>query len=417
MAPEPPTFAQACRFWARLGWISFGGPAGQIAILHSEIVERRRWVDERRFLHALNYCMLLPGPEATQLAVYIGWLLHGVRGGLAAGVLFLLPSILLLWGLSWAYAALGSLPVVAALFAGLKPAVLALITAAALRIAGRVLKTPLHWALAVAALGAIAGLGVPFPAVIGGAALIGYLAGRLKPEPPPEPAAPLPKGSGWRLVGVLAIGLALWALPVGLALAWQGREGVFYQQGVFFSKAAVVTFGGAYAVLPYVSQQAVERFQWLQPGQMMDGLGLAETTPGPLIMVLEFVGFMGGWQNPGALAPWLAGTLGAAMTVWTTFVPSFLFVFLGAPLVERLREHPALSAALAGVTAAVAGVVANLAFWFGWHLLLPGGKGVDWFALAVSALAFTGLVRWRWGVVPVILGSALAGVLWWWVAG
>ncbi len=417
MRPATPSFGEACRFWARLGWISFGGPAGQIAILHSEIVERRKWLDERRFLHALNYCMLLPGPEATQLAVYIGWLLHGVRGGLAAGVLFLLPSIFLLWGLSWAYAALGSLPVIAALFAGLKPAVLALITVATVRIAGRVLKAPLHWVLAVAALLAIAAFGIPFPAVIGGAALVGFLAGRLRPDPPPAPAEPLPEGTARRLRAVLAVGLTLWALPVGLALAWQGKESVLAQQGVFFSKAAVVTFGGAYAVLPYVSQQAVERYQWLQPGQMMDGLGLAETTPGPLIMVLEFVGFMGGWQNPGALAPLAAGTLCAAMTVWTTFAPSFLFDFLGAPFIERMREHPALSAALAGVTAAVAGVIANLAFWFGWHLLWPSGASIDGFALVLTTLAILGLARWRWSPPTVILGSATAGVLWWWVAG
>ncbi len=418
-----PSFAEAFRFWLKLGFISFGGPAGQIAIMHQELVEHRRWISEERFLHALNYCMLLPGPEAQQLATYVGWLLHGTRGGIAAGALFVLPSAVILWALSWAYVTFGDLPWMAALLYGLKPAVLAIVAAAAIRIGGKVLKNGAMIALAACAFVALFVFKVPFPVIILGAGVAGWIGGRVAPAkfavlkehaaahssgPAPVPVRPSP----WRSLRVVAIGLALWWAPVWALFAWLGAESTLVKQGLFFSKAALVTFGGAYAVLPYVSQQAVENYGWLQPGQMLDGLGLAETTPGPLIMVLQFVGFVGAWQHPGALPPLVAATLGAAITTWTTFVPCFLWIFLGAPYVEGLRNHVRLTAALSAITAAVVGVILNLAVWFGLHIVwLPPGR-VDWFAAAFATVAFAGLVRWKWNVIPVVLGGALAGLVW-----
>ncbi len=419
MENPPPTFSEAFRFWLKLGFISFGGPAGQIAIMHAELVERRRWLSEERFLHALNYCMLLPGPEAQQLATYAGWLLHGTRGGIAAGVLFVLPSALILWALSWAYVAFGSLPWMAAILYGLKPAVLAIVAAAIVRIGGKVLKNPIMWALAALAFAGLFFAKLPFPLVVLGAGVCGFGGGRVRPEmfavlknhAAPVAAARGPVPSRARGAKVLAIGLVLWWTPIFAAGAWLGWNGTLFREGLFFSKAAMVTFGGAYAVLPYVSQQAVGHYGWLAPGQMLDGLGLAETTPGPLIMVLQFTGFLGGWNAPGALAPLTAATLGAAITTWATFVPCFIWIFLGAPYVERLRENVRLTAALSAITAAIVGVILNLAVWFGWHVLHPSPGRFDFFSAILAVVAFIGIVLWKWNVIGVIAASALAAWL------
>ena len=428
-----PTFREALRFWLKLGFISFGGPAGQIAILHGELVEKRRWISEARFLHALNYCMLLPGPEATQLATYIGWLLHRTWGGLAAGILFVLPSAVILWGLSLAYVSYGNLGWVAAIFAGLNPAVFAIVAAAVLRIGRRALKNELMWALAGAAFVAIYFFRVPFPIIVFGAGCIGLIGGRLWPEKfliaagshavSGEGAAVLSDESPTlvgtqsafiRAIRVGVVGLTLWWAPVLALGVWLGWQHTLVQQGLFFSKAAMVTFGGAYAVLPYVGQQAVENYHWLTAPQMLDGLGLAETTPGPLIMVLQFVGFLGGWQHPGNLPPLLSATLGAFITTWTTFVPCFLWIFLGAPHIEQLRGNLRLTAALSAVTASVVGVILNLALWFGLHVIVP--DGVNWFGVVVALVAFAGIVRWNWSVVAVVFGAGVAGLIHGWLA-
>jgi chromate transporter len=437
-APAHPSFGEALRFWLKLGFISFGGPTGQIAIMHTELVERRRWIGEGRFLHALNFCMLLPGPEATQLAIYCGWLLHRTLGGLVAGVLFVLPSAVILWALSYAYVAYGAIGGVAAVFHGLKAAVLAVVVAAVLRIGKKILKNPVLWALAVGAFVAIFCFEVPFPAIVGGAALVGWAgsvwgkrffsiakhgqakgalrAGRAVIDD--ADAMPAHARASWsRAAKLLIVGLALWWIPVWGAGAWQGWSGTLATEGLFFSKAAMVTFGGAYAVLPYVAQQAVEHHAWLSAPQMLDGLGLAETTPGPLIMVLQFVGFLGGWNHPGGLAPLTAATLGAALTTWVTFVPCFLWIFIGAPYIERLREHAAIGAALAAVTAAVVGVIANLAVWFGWHAILPAGGSVDWFVAGAALAAFAALQWGKMDVVRVVLACGALGWLWGWIAG
>ncbi len=421
-----PSFREALRFWAKLGWISFGGPSGQIAIMHMELVERRRWIGEARFLHALNYCMLLPGPEAQQLATYIGWLLHGTRGGIAAGVLFVAPSAVILWALSWIYVTFGTLSWVAAIFAGLKPAVLAIVGAAVLRLGRRTLRNGFLSTLAAVAFAALFFGHVPFPAIVFGAALAGLVGGKLWPEMFVFPnghgpssvladAARLPTHMPptlWRAARVGAIWLAVWWLPIA-ALAFSfGPSHVLFREALFFSKAAMVTFGGAYAVLPYVAQQAVETQHWLAAPQMLDGLGLAETTPGPLIMVLQFVGFLGGWNQPGGLPRLLAGTLGALITTWTTFAPCFLWIFLGAPHIEQLRGNRKLTAALTAVTAAVVGVILNLAVWFGLQTLHPAPRSWDLFAVAVCAVSFVGLVRWKWGVIPLVVGAGAAGLLW-----
>ncbi|MDQ3120245.1 MAG: chromate efflux transporter [Verrucomicrobiota bacterium] len=422
----PPTFAEALRFWTWLGFISFGGPAGQIAIMQTELVEKRRWIGRERFQHALNFCMLLPGPEAQQLAIYIGWLLHGTAGGIFAGALFVLPSIFILWGLSAIYAAYGSVPWIAAIFYGLKPAIMAIVAVAVIRIGRKALQNSVMWGIAALAFAGIFFFHIPFPIIVLGALLLGFVGGMfwnerfapvsaheihqnpsaLEHSSVPEQARPT-----WhRSLRVAILGLAIWWMPVLLVGLWLGWTSVPFQEGLFFSKAAVVTFGGAYAVLPYVAQQAVETYGWLQPGQMMDGLGLAETTPGPLIMVLQFVGFMGGYNQPGAQPPLLAATLGALITTWVTFVPCFLWIFLGAPHVEQLRDNRNLTAALSAVTAAVVGVILNLAIWFGWHVLITPSASLDWFALGVGLLAFVGLLWGRWNVVPVVLGSGLAGL-------
>ncbi len=427
-APPPvhPGFREALRFWLRLGFISFGGPTGQIAIMHEELVERRRWIGEERFLHALNYCMFLPGPEAQQLATYIGWLLHGTWGGIAAGALFVLPAAVLLWALAFVYAAFGTIPALAAVFYGLKPAVTAIVAFAVIRIGRRALKTPAMWTLAATAFIAIFFFHAPFPAIILAAGLLGFFGGRWWPEAFPEAGghgagkdsvlsdgggAQGPAPTAGRAVKILAACLALWFAPLFLVGKWLGWDHSLWKEGVFFSKAALVTFGGAYAVLPYVAQQAVERFGWLTPTQMLDGLGLAETTPGPLILVVEFVGFLGGWNHPGNLSPLLAGTLGALVSVWATFVPCFLWIFLGAPYIERLRGRKSLSRTLSAITAAVVGVVLNLAVWFGWHVFLPAPAAPDWYALAAALGAFAGMYLWDWGILSVVGASAALGIL------
>ena len=419
-ARRPPTFGEAFRFWLKLGFISFGGPAGQIAIMHAELVERRKWIDESRFLHALNYCMLLPGPEATQLATYIGWLLHRTWGGIVAGSLFVIPSIFVLWILSYIYVKFGSVPWVASVFYGLKPAVLAIVAAAVIRIGKKALKNEVMWSLAALAFIAIYFFKVPFPLIIAAAGLIGFLGGRFWPAkfvvathgPDAMAASAEPVRPSWaRAFKVIAVCASLWFGPLILAGAMLGWGHTIPQQGLFFSKAAMVTFGGAYAVLPYVSQQAVEHYGWLSAPEMVDGLGLAETTPGPLIMVLQFVGFLGGWHHPGHLSPLVSATLGALMTTWTTFVPCFLWIFLGAPHIEQLHGNRALTTTLSAVTAAVVGVILNLAIWFGWHVIAPASKGIDWFALLLSLAIFAGLVKWNWNVVAVVLASGTVGLL------
>jgi chromate transporter len=415
-----PSFAEAFRFWLKLGFISFGGPAGQIAIMHTELVERRQWIDEHRFLHALNYCMLLPGPEATQLATYIGWLLHRTWGGIVAGALFVLPSIFILWALSFAYVQFGNVPWVASIFYGLKPAVLAIVAAAVIRIGQRALKNEVMWTLAALAFVAIYFFHLPFPVIILLAGGVGFAGGKfwtskfLVVQHVEKAQGEIPEHTrpSWiRAAKVLAVCLILWFGPLllaGWSLGWQHTVA---REGLFFSKAAMVTFGGAYAVLPYVSQQAVQQYHWLGPGEMLDGLGLAETTPGPLIMVLQFVGFLGAWHHPGTLNPVLAGTLGALMTTWTTFIPCFLWIFIGAPHIEQLHGNKALTTTLSAVTAAVVGVILNLAIWFGWHVLFPAPNHIDWFALTLSAVLFGGLVKWKWNVVPVVLCAGALGLL------
>ncbi len=419
MTPEPPSFATAAWFWLKLGLISFGGPTGQIAIMHTELVEKRRWISEGRFLHALNFCMLMPGPEAQQLATYIGWALHGTWGGVVAGALFILPSAVLLWALSWLSMVGGNVPWIAAIFYGLQPAVMAIVAAAILRIGSKALKNPLMWSVAALAFIAIFFLKLPFIAIIVGAGILGLIGSRVRPsvfltlpvhDSEQETGSALPPADKFRILRVGASCLALWWLPVLLLALSFGPGNILVQQGIFFSKAALVTFGGAYAVLPYVAQQAVDHFGWLNTQQMMTGLALAETTPGPLIIVLQFVGFVGAWQDHGTLPPLIAGTLGAAITTWTTFLPSFLFILAGAPYIDRLRKVRALTAALSTITAAVVGIVLNLAVWFGLHVLFPEGGRTDVFALVVSVIFFLGLWKGRWKILAVIAAGALLGL-------
>ena len=425
----------ALRFWLKLGFISFGGPAGQIAIMHTELVERRRWISERRFLHALNYCMLLPGPEAQQLATYIGWLLHRSWGGIIAGGLFVLPSLLVLTALSWIYAAYGSLPAVAGLFYGIKPAVTAIVLHAAHRIGSRALKNPALWAIAGAAFVAIFALGAPFPLIVAVAALAGFLGGKWRPQlfraggghgariEESGPAiidddTPTPAHARfrWSRLGILLLaGCALWAIPMAALTALYGWQGAYTQMGWFFTKAALLTFGGAYAVLPYIYQGAVDHHAWLTAAQMIDGLALGETTPGPLIMVVAFVGFVAGYFHellgPGNL--FLAGALGATLVTWFTFLPSFLFILGGGPLVEATKEDLKFTAPLTAITAAVVGVILNLALFFGYHVLWPQGWSgrFDWISALIALAAAIALFRYRRGVIQVIAGCAATGLL------
>jgi len=440
------SFGEAVRTWARIAALSFGGPAGQIAVMHRILVEEKRWIGEERFLHALNYCMLLPGPEAQQLAIYVGWLLHRTKGGLVAGTLFVLPGFLSILALSYVYALLGNLPLVEGLFFGLKAAVLAVVVQAVVRVGSRALKNGTMRGLAAAAFAAIFLLDVPFPAIVLGAGLIGYFGGRADlaafkgggghgssggnavpdretalGEELPAHARPDRRWS-FRISATL---LVLWLAPVLALVLALGPDDVFGRIAVFFSQMAVVTFGGAYAVLAYVAQAAVETYGWLEPGEMLDGLGMAETTPGPLIMVVQFVGFMGAFRDPGGLDPLLAGTLAALLTTWVTFLPCFLWIFLGAPFVERLRGNAALSAALAAITAAVVGVILNLAVWFALHALFGRVREVPFLtgevdvpvlaslnlpALLLAVGAAVALFRFRTGVLPVLAACAAAGV-------
>ncbi|WP_137009459.1 chromate efflux transporter [Aquitalea aquatilis] len=433
-APAAVSLRQAFVFWLKLGFISFGGPAGQIALLHQELVEKRRWISERRFLHALNYCMLLPGPEAQQLATYIGWLMHRSWGGIIAGGLFVLPSLFILIGLSWLYLALGQLPLVAGLFYGIKPAIVAIVLQAALRIGQRALKNRLLWSLAAASFVALALFGLPFPLIVLTAAAIGYLAGRHNPalfatgkgghgqpattsgpalidDDTPTPAHARFSLSG--LLRVLVAGSLLWAVPLLVLLSHYGWQHPFTQMSWFFTKAALLTFGGAYAVLPYVYQGAVSHYGWLSAGQMMDGLALGESTPGPLIMVVTFVGFVGGYQHVSDCAPWLAGIMAACLVTWFTFLPSFLFILAGGPLIERTHGTLSLTAPLTAITAAVVGVIANLALFFGWHALWPQGwqAGPDWVAVLIALAAGVALLRYKVGVIRVLAAAALSGWL------
>ncbi|MES2920755.1 MAG: chromate efflux transporter [Verrucomicrobiota bacterium] len=426
-APPVPTFREALRFWSNLGWISFGGPAGQIAIMHKEIVERRRWLSEDHFLHALNFCMLLPGPEAQQLATYLGWRLHGARGGIAAGVLFVLPSVFILLALSWLYMAGGGIAWINGIFYGLIPAVIAIVLSAVKRIGSKALKSPSLWVLAGLSFVAIYQYEISFVIIIVAAALIGFVGGKIYPkqfpagkghgksdvgELPCVVLPPSPRASIGRTVLTSSICLTLWWVPVivvGLLLGWKE---IHFQEGLFFSKAALVTIGGAYAVLPYVSQMAVEHYRWLGQHQMMAGLGLAETTPGPLIMVLQFVGFVAAWQHPGNLPPLAAATLGALVTTWVTFLPCFLFVFLGAPHVEGLRERPALASALTAITAAVVGVILNLAIVFSDHALRPAAGVFDYFVAVVALAAWLAMERFKIGVIPTLAACAVLGLIW-----
>jgi chromate transporter len=417
--PVQVSFGEAFRFWLKLGFISFGGPTGQIAIMHQELVERRRWISERRFLHALNFCMVLPGPEATQLATYIGWLMHRTWGGVVAGTLFVLPSVFILIGLSWIYVTYGNVPLVAGIFYGIKPAVVAIVLAAAWRIANRALKHPALWGLAAAAFVAIFAFDAPFPAIVLAAGIIGYLGGRFYPgifsqsanhknqgsyglalidDDTPTPAHAL---FSWAKLGAyVGVGLALWALAIGALAAAGGWDGTLAKMGLFFSQAALLTFGGAYAVLPYVYQGAVEHYGWLTGPQMIDGLALGETTPGPLIMVVAFVGYVG------------AGTAGALVAAFFTFLPSFIFIFAGAPFVETTHGNLKFSAPLTGITAAVVGVIVNLALFFAWHVFWPEGLSgrFEWFSALIGAAAFVALFRFKAGVMPVIGACALAGL-------
>ncbi|MGQ0711959.1 MAG: chromate efflux transporter [Rhodoferax sp.] len=432
-----PGLAQALPFWLKLGFISFGGPAGQIAIMHSELVQKRRWISEKRFLHALNYCMVLPGPEAQQLATYIGWLMHRTRGALVAGGLFVLPSLFILIALSWVYMAFGQVGWVAALLYGIKPAVTAIVLHAAWRIGSRTLRNASLWGIALAAFVALFVLQLPFPAIVLGAAALGWLGARIAPRhfqaqgghaqadasTPAAPAlidddTPTPahaRWSGHRLAVVLLTGALLWAVPMALLGATWGWQHAYTQMGWFFTKAALLTFGGAYAVLPYVYQGAVQTHGWLNPAQMMDGLALGETTPGPLIMVVAFVAFVGGYGHTllGPDAPFLAGALAATLVTWFTFLPSFLFILAGGPLVEATHGQWRLTAPLTAITAAVVGVIVNLALFFGAQVLWPQGlqHAPDLAALAIALAATVALVRYQRNVIHVIGVCALAGLL------
>lgn len=446
--PRTVPWGEAVRTWVRVAALSFGGPAGQIAVMHRILVDEKKWISEERFLHALNYCMLLPGPEAQQLATYVGWLLHRTVGGLVAGLLFILPGFVSIMALSIVYAVFGHTVAVQAVFFGLKAAVVAIVIEAVLRIRKRVLKNNTMIMLAALSFIGIFFLNVPFPALILGAGVIGFIGGHFAPE-----RFDVVKGHGkgkaesdtdhstaitmeahlhtvqptlLRSLAVTTIGLSLWFVPLALLWASLGWESVYVQEGVFFSKAAVVTFGGAYSVLVYIAQQAVERYGWLEPGEMQDGLGMAETTPGPLIQVVQFVGFMGAYRDPGPFSPLMAGIIGSVVTTWVTFVPCFLWIFLGAPYVERLRANRLLGSAFSAITAAVVGVVLNLAIWFSmhtlfgvvtptnWHgirLLLPELASVNFAACGVSALALALTFYFRMGTAVTLAASSFAGAL------
>jgi len=429
------SFGEAVRAFCRVAALSFGGPAGQIAVMHRILVEEKRWITERRFLHALNYCMVLPGPEAQQLATYTGWLLHGWRGGLVAGGLFVLPGFISILALSVLYAGFRDATLVQALFFGIKAAVLAVVVQAVIRMGRSALRNAVMVLLAALAFVALFIFAIPFPVVILGAALAGWVGQRLAPhwfvfdDEADDEAATAARSSGgasWRrALGVLAIWVPLWVVPVVIISRLMGPDSVFTQAGFFFSKMSLVSFGGAYSVLAYVAQEAVQQYGWLGPGEMLDGLGMAETTPGPLIQVVQFVGFMGAYRFPGGLDPMTAGVLASVLVTWVTFVPCFLWIFLGAPWIETLRGHRAVNATLSAVTAAVVGVMLNLAAWFaihvlfaqvttidrwGMHLAVPEPASVQWASLALAVAAFVALFRYKAGMLTVLLISALVGM-------
>lgn len=436
------TFGQALKVWIKVAIYSFGGPAGQIAVMHKLLVEEKRWISENRFLHALNYCMLLPGPEAQQLAIYIGWLMHRLKGGLVAGTLFVLPGFISILALSLLYAGFSDTSFVQAIFYGIKPAVMAIVVQAVFKIGSRALKNQVMVAISVLAFIAIFVFDVAFPLIVIAAALIGYLGGKIweekfyvikghqieedgQEEAIIDQMPRMGKPPLRRTLRTVITWLVIWFLPLGIVLLLTGRDHIFVKEGIFFSKAAVVTFGGAYSVLAYIAQQAVETYGWLQPGQMLDGLGMAETTPGPLIQVVQFVGFMGAFQYPGGLDPFVAGILASLLVTWMTFVPCFLFIFFGAPYIEYLRGNKSLSTALSAITAAVVGVILNLGIWFSIHTLfsqvytfqrwgmkvdVPLWSSVDWIALIIGIAAFVALFRYKINMLKVLGMSILAGM-------
>ena len=424
-----PTLMQALRFWVKLGFISFGGPAGQIAIMQQELVERKRWISTARFLNALNYCMLLPGPEAQQLAVYIGWLLHKVRGGIVAGAFFVIPSMFVLFGLSYVYVAHGDVSWVASIFSGLKPAVMAIVAAAVIKIGQKALKNGVMIAMAGLSFMAIFFFKIPFPVIVIGAGLVGFVGSLLRPERfdviKAKDAEDSEQGyvqiceaalichvnpSRKRNVVIILAFVVLWAGPMAILYVLSSIPTLF-TEGLFFTKAAFLTFGGAYAVLAYIAQAGVVQYAWLTGSQMMDGLGLAETTPGPLIMVVQFVGFMAGWNYPGPLSPLGGAVVGSLVATYFTFLPCFLFIFLGAPYIEKFRGNKRLSAALSSITAAVVGVVLNLAVWFGMNVLFPEGAAFNIFGAAVGLASFVAIQFFRLNIIVVILSSGAIGFL------
>jgi len=428
--PVHPTFLQAFVLWIKIGLLSFGGPAGQIALMHRELVDRRRWVSDRRFLHALNYCMLLPGPEAQQTSIYIGWLLHGKWGGVVAGALFVLPGALLMLGISYVYVYFGNVPMLDAVFYGLKAAVMAIVVSAVLRIGRKVLKNPVMWALSALSFISIFFLHVPFPVIIISALVIGLVFGRLYPSLfavtgmkegkadhqhayviSDEGATGMKAPTMMSTLTTAVVWLFIWLTPLVVCLKAFGLGHVLTREVIFFSKAALVTFGGAYAVLPYVAQQAVETYGWLTAPQMMDGLGLAETTPGPLILVLQFVGFMGGWNQPGTWSPAMMAAVAAGLTSWMTFLPGCLFIFVGAPWIEQAHSNTKLTMALSAVTAAVVGVVLNLAVWFAWHVVVPEPGIFDWIPLAAGGVMLILMQKWKLDVLYIIALGAATGMI------
>ena len=425
-----PSFARAFRFWVKLGLISFGGPAGQISIMHHELVDRKKWVSNERFLNALNYCMLLPGPEAQQLAVYIGWLLHRLPGGIIAGAFFVIPSIFILFVLSYTYAAYGAIPWVASVFNGLKAAIMAIVVSAVIKIGKKALKNGIMIAIAALSFIAIFILKIPFPLIVLGAGLLGLVGRYALPEKfniikgkdagdfdagyvqiceDPEVCHINP--SAGRNVMLVAVFVLLWLVPV-VALYALVPQPVFYTEALFFTKAAFLTFGGAYAVLAYIAQAGVEQYAWLTGPQMIDGLGLAETTPGPLIMVVQFVGFMAGWNHATGWNPVIGGLVGSLVATYFTFLPCFLFIFLGGPYIEKFRDNATLSAALSSITAAVVGVVLNLAVWFGLQVLMPAEGGFNWFAAVIGLAAFVAIQWFKIGIMTVIAASGFVGFCW-----
>jgi chromate transporter len=430
LTPPHPTFAEAFRFWLKLGFISFGGPAGQISIMHHELVERKKWVSNERFLNALNYCMLLPGPEAQQLATYIGWLLHRLRGGITAGAFFVIPSIFILLALSYTYAAYGTVPWVAAVFSGLKAAIMAIVVSAVIKIGKKALKNGVMIGIAAISFVSIYFLKIPFPVIVLGAGVLGLFGSYVWPakfdvikgkdgldfdaeyvQICEDPVVCHINPSIRRNILLIAAFVVLWLAPVMILFAFLSNR-VFYIEALFFTKAAFLTFGGAYAVLAYIAQAGVVQYAWLTGPQMIVGLGLAETTPGPLIMVVQFVGFMAGWNYPGSWSPLVGGLIGSLVATYFTFLPCFLFIFLGGPYIEKFRENAKLSAALSSITAAVVGVILNLAVWFGLQVLIPGDGSLNWFAAIIGLAAFVSIQWFKVGMIPVIAASAVIGFIW-----